>query len=997
MNLESSSEKKYIKLDFKNKIKLKNDSDIKKETFILKTITEYFQKELSLNEINPLINKLIDKDNDNIFKSNKDLSKKYKKEFPFTQQDLYQSVRRILSSNYYPNFIFNKKNIEDVSRTLCYSYKSMKKYGINTEEKLKKKLVNITIEEKDIINMYIDFDLIKFLINAEKTEKINRKRNQLKSKFYANKNPKSFNSTGNLATIKEIQNEENIEINVEDNITTKNNKTNDDSNSSESDSDNNSEGVQKIFKKIKGIFDSSKKEKKEKKEINNNNINEIKDINDICNNKEEPLHLIQEYFIYPENNNTKIKFDLPIELIILLKKFEKIKILTLQIKGMNKKMLKENIFLLSNINLLFPNFEELIIDLNDDKLSGKINKIFTYRYEELLTQRKKDYKILKYNKNYQAKTTNCWIPEGDIIFTKYEDNKNINKINYIFDENIFEQSDLYGNKLSSIDEKDYPNIKYIIPPGQKAISFPRKEYISFDDLDESEEIENRQSVYSEFDNNNDSRISQKRISTTNLINNMKLNEVPKKQKSFEVELIVDTKKKTTARYLFSYVKKKKEPFEMIFLYGWFLDKIINIKTLSLYFNDCFSLETEFYLRDKDIFFDKFNFLLFSNKLKELNEINISFNSLDKNSFNQILGLINSNKNISILRINFFPPNSNFEITSLLKLCSLMKFSLHHLFREQKMAFVKEKEIKDLELDYFLLNHKFDKEFEKNISSLFNIIKNNIDKYKEIIFRFDLPLLIQSCDKYIILIIKFIINMIILISNTRNEINIFKIISPELILDGRKTSFFKLLFNNIDTFKGNNCLQEFILKCKIYRIPNLFNFCLYNNITNIKIISIGDMDFDSFSGFINIYKNNINKMINLKSLKMGLNNTIISLNEKVYDVLNEFININSNKLEEKILYSFLELNNDINKMDKLIKNVQKAKISKIIIQIGKNNIKLLDNIYKKQKNELEHLYLIMTKEKYKILIKKQILQNIKKFFSKHKTKIVICKPFFSNEF
>ena len=997
MNLESASEKKYIKLDFKNKIKLKNDSDIKKETFILKTITEYFQKELSLNEINPLINKLIDKDNDNIFKSNKDLSKKYKKEFPFTQQDLYQSVRRILSSNYYPNFIFNKKNIEDVSRTLCYSYKSMKKYGINTEEKLKKKLENITIEEKDIINMYIDFDLIKFLINAEKTEKINRKRNQLKSKFYANKNPKSFNSTGNLATIKEIQNEENIEINVDDNITTKNNKTNDDSNSSESDSDNNSEGVQKIFKKIKGIFDSSKKEKKEKKEINNNNINEIKDINDICNNKEEPLHLIQEYFIYPENNNTKIKFDLPIELIILLKKFEKIKILTLQIKGMNKKMLKENIFLLSNINLLFPNFEEIKIDLNDDKLSGKINKIFTYRYEELLTQRKKDYKILKYNKNYQAKTTNCWIPEGDIIFINNEDNKNINKINYIFDENIFEQSNIYGNKLSSIDEKDYPNIKYIIPPGQKPISFPRKEYISFDDLDESEEIENRQSVYSEFENNNDSRISQKRISTTNLINNMKLNEVPKKQKSFEVELIVDTKKKTTARYLFSYVKKKKEPFEMIFLYGWFLDKITNIKTLSLYFNDCFSLETEFYLRDKDISFDKFNFLLFSNKLKELNEINISFNSLDKNSFNQILGLINSNKNISILRINFFPPNSNFEITSLLKLCSLMKFSLHHLFREQKMAFVKEKEIKDLELDYFLLNHKFDKEFEKNISSLFNIIKNNIDKYKEIIFRFDLPLLIQSCDKYIILIIKFIINMIILISNTRNEINIFKIISPELILDGRKTSFFKLLFNNIDTFKGNNCLQEFILKCKIYRIPNLFNFFLYNNITNIKIISIGDMDFDSFTGFINIYKNNINKMINLKSLKIGLNNTIISLNEKVYDVLNEFININSNKLEEKILYSFLELNNDINKMDKLIKNVQKAKISKIIIQIGKNNIKLLDNIYKKQKNELEHLYLIMTKEKYKILIKKQILQNIKKFFSKHKTKIVICKPFFSNEF
>ena len=89
---------------------------------------------------------------------------------------------------------------------------------------------------------------------------------------------------------------------------------------------------------------------------------------------------------------------------------------------------------------------------------------------------------------------------------------------------------------------------------------------------------------------------------------------------------------------------------MIFLYSFFFDKISKIKKLSLFFNDGFSLETEFYLRNKDITFEGFHFLLLSNKLKELNELNISFNSIDKSSFKKILGLINMNKNISYLSI-----------------------------------------------------------------------------------------------------------------------------------------------------------------------------------------------------------------------------------------------------------------------------------------------------------------------------------------------------------
>ena len=93
-----------------------------------------------------------------------------------------------------------------------------------------------------------------------------------------------------------------------------------------------------------------------------------------------------------------------------------------------------------------------------------------------------------------------------------------------------------------------------------------------------------------------------------------------------------------------------------------------------------------------------------------------------------------------------------------------------------------------------------------------------------------------------------------------------------------------------------------------------------------------------------------------------------------------------------------MNNDLNKLEKLFNSVQNAKINQLVIQIGKNNQELLTKLYDKLKKEIELLYLIMTYEKYNKLIDVQIITHMRKFFSKHKEKIIVCKPFFSsNEF
>ena len=1044
MNIEKNEfNPNYIKLDFQNKTKLTTNADIEEEESDLKAIIESFEQQITLNELNSFINKFIPKNINNLYKLNLEQSKLYKKQFPFNNNDIINSVRRILACDFKSNFAFNKQNIEDVSRILTHIFESLKKYNITNEKILKERIKNIKLNEKDIFNMYIDIEMM----NKKKSERSFRLRNKLREKFYLNQNPIYFNSTGNLPVVHELKNEENFE---EEDITTNTSKKkknylykiysssseSDDSEEDNKDIDNttnnnidNNDNNGKVRKrdKIKKIFKKIKRKSKEfvkdilhkEKNVKNNTIKKT----DLFT-KDNKIVVTKEYFIYPENNYglEDNKLELPIELIILLKKFEIIKILTFQIRDVDLKSLKENIFLLFNINLLFPNFTEIKIDLNDEKLQAKINNLYEQRAQDLLHKFKKDQRIFQYNKDYQSRTVNCWEPEGDIKFIEENDDEDIRYKytsfgnNYILGENPFDDSSFFGNSLKNIINNDDINynfsnlsIKYIMPVKANNFSFLNNDSFNEYDDEESDDISlnklslRTSSEYRMFDK---SRISapilrNKSVSSLSSLVSNNDNKI-----NIDINQKGDRKRKrTTPELIALFIKENPVPFQMVIIYCWFLDKILNIKTLSLYFYDSFSLETEFFLRNEDIKFTGFHFLFFINKIKKLNEVNFSFNSLDTRSFENILGLIELNKNISKLRINFFTPDVNFSVTSLLKICSIMKLSLHTLFKEQRLTYINENEPKDLEMEYFILNHKLDYYFEKNICCLFNIIKKNINvnNYQEIVFRFDLPIMILSCDKYLIIIIKFIANILNLITYTKNKINILKIISPELILNGRITPSLRYLFKELSIeepdykeYSCNDSLKEITLQLKIFGLPNIFNICLFNNITGLTCISIGDLDIESFDGFLNDYKKYLDKMNNLTTLKIGLNNTIISY-DTIEDKIKEFINTNSINLKEKVLFSYLEFENMEN-LNNLKNCVKLAKIEKLVVQIGQNNQALLNscefNENEKNRIELESLYYIMTKSPYNLLIKDKIIKNLRKYFKKNKEKLVVCKPYFS---
>ena len=108
MNLENDNfEPNYIKMNYKNEIRFIKELDTQEDNLDLEAIIESFGQEIKLDELNQIFYKLIPKNNSDLLKLNIELSKLYKKHFPFTMKNLIDSVNRILASDYKSNFALN--------------------------------------------------------------------------------------------------------------------------------------------------------------------------------------------------------------------------------------------------------------------------------------------------------------------------------------------------------------------------------------------------------------------------------------------------------------------------------------------------------------------------------------------------------------------------------------------------------------------------------------------------------------------------------------------------------------------------------------------------------------------------------------------------------------------------------------------------------------------------------------------------------------------------
>ena len=761
MSSEDEFDLNYVKLDSKNEIKLLGADDYAAEmSTFFSTVTE-FEQEKICKKVMKEIEKNIP-ENSELFKSNVDFAKKFIKIINENKKKRFnESVNRLLSLNFKEEFIFNYYNIFDISSVLAFFFSDIKKYKISTIDDLKKRIKTTNLQKYDFQRYYIK-------VNCTNMKDSN-------SQSILNKSKSTDNSS--LKDIKELN-----------------------------------EFGDTIFESEEISYTKKITDLALQKSIKYYSL--INSENNYSREDENKFVLTKESFQYPNVNKLvkkelKIsKGELPIELLLVLYKLKDVKRLIFQIQNLEGNFKKLAVFILSNLDWLFiKGIDEVKFDLGNENIQQGLNKGFELRTEDLYIKNEINKENIFYEGSYRPRTVNCWIPEGDIYFEKTisKNNKN-NNIEIVYNTQMTDDciilDDIYISNI--YDRTGNPtNIKYVIPVNyslknnllsncEMLLAQQKEQRISPRYLDEEEIInstyENLHDEISIFDIDNLDNIFDQRSSINTFSNNQGNNNIPNNEFS---------NKNSTPYMLKNLTENYKSYFKMVLIYSnFFYRNLKNIKKLSLYFHTSYSYEMHLSFKT-NLNFDLSHFLIFLNKIDTLKEVNVSFSSLDDKSFEYILGILFKNTNLNILRLSFFTPDINYYDNSLFNLCSSKKISLTKLFGEYDEFLKKNEENQDIKINDFILREKLLNSLVINLTNLTTLLKLQLLKnLTELVLRFDIPLPLQKNECYIILIIKFLMNILIMLTFQQNQTHTFKILAPNLELKCKTMPYIRSFFQEI---------------------------------------------------------------------------------------------------------------------------------------------------------------------------------------------------------
>ena len=760
---EEEFELNYVKVDSKNEIRLIGKEDYEIETYtFMSTVAEFGQEKMGKNLTHYLKAKI--PENQDIIKLNSDYSKPFLKPLiTEKKKNLIATINQILTIDFKDKFIFNKTNVLMVGNILTYIFnEGIRKYKIPSLQKDFKNAINkIKLDKYDLYKIFINSEYLKKKENEKIDSTLSRGSSQCKSTTI---------SSYNTPVFKDIY--EDV---------------------SELDENNSVNDLNKLHSEARGMF------------YIDNNIKNIMYSSfltaDYNYNEEEIKRLTKECFLYPKTNKNTVPdhLDFPIELILLLHKLQNVKTLIFQIQKVDEQFMKMAILILLNIRWLFvKEIEEIKFDLGNEEIQQRLCEMFNERTGELYHHFQKNKNLIYYTGSYKVRTINCWDPEGDIFFQQYESsdkNENNKKNEYSYNRQPNEETSTYDNHLCNIYNEfgNLTNIKYIRPINY-TIKYKFNEFLyeqKIDDYEDNNNFENLNISAGDFQRlERESLTLTNSASFTNRTNNLNI--------STNNNIIQGNNNlKSTPQLLGQFVNKYKSYFEMISIYSYFFqNNLKRIKKLCLYFHTPFSYEICL-LYNMKLHFDNSHFLILANKLESLRELDISFNSLDDKSFEYILGIINNNIYLSILKVSFFSSDINYFDNSLFNLCSAKKISLTKLFQDQREFEIKYGQNKEKRINNYILNEKLLIPFSTNICNFCNLLKmQTFNKLDEFIMRFDIPLPLLDNEKYTNLIIKFLINILIMLTFQENKIQTFKILAPNLELNCTKFPYIRQLFKEI---------------------------------------------------------------------------------------------------------------------------------------------------------------------------------------------------------
>ena len=362
---------------------------------------------------------------------------------------------------------------------------------------------------------------------------------------------------------------------------------------------------------------------------------------------------------------------------------------------------------------------------------------------------------------------------------------------------------------------------------------------------------------------------------------------------------------------------------------------LNILSNDFYSKDLINYLTDFFELNTEKKFHIFDILY--NKPNGFDSLNIELNSLDIFTFNKIIEIIYMNLTLTSIKISFFSCDISYLIANLYKIYTeqikTQKKINEYLLTKGKNFNIEEFEKKILE--------DISKYYIDLLAVLFEIIKNKSD-LKELGFNFDLPDILINNNKYKISIFKFILNIIMLINNKEiqsiSNLKKLTLLSPKLILDKKLETDIDNFFKNIHLYKASKVLMSLNLEFQFYKISNIKNIIS----TNLFILNIGDFDLFSFNKLVNYLTSyNFSTHSNLSHLGIKLIGAITNFNTEIKKIFQKLFNINLRNLLELNLFTNLIIDKKSNYLF-LTKLLQNNWIPSYFISLNKKSKKVVDN-------------------------------------------------------
>ena len=620
--------------------------------------------------------------------------------------------------------------------------------------------------------------------------------------------------------------------------------------------------------------------------------NGIKDyINTIISKK---INILSDYFLYCNNCGTDpmllkksyewkklikvYNYQVPPELIFLVNIFQNILKLEIDIEFGQDNLTQEDFQLytmtLLNIEYVFPNLENISLNLVHKNLQEFINKQSIHKMTKLLLNTECTKK--NYIKDNISKYSIKWDFEAEFDLAYYNNIKTKSKKN---------RKHFPNEKYSNIiyfDEKEihttiksittFQKNRKIIPPKNIADKNKKINDTDFVDLE-----------YDEFDND---------ASTSTTNSSTDIYRVKAKQN------INETKEEKNKQF-FALVDKNKMIYDFILItfccVSWNqIIRKLNIISNTFYTKGLIDNMRHFYDLDNQKKFHIFDILY--NKQHGLNSLNIEFNSLDIFTFNKLLEIIYMNMTWSSINISFFSSDVSYLFSPLFQIYTEQLKSTKEI---DEFIIKKGKNFTIEELEKKIIND-ISGYFLDNLANLFEIIRNK-KEIKELGFNFDIPSNIITNNNYKISIFKFLLNILMLVDNKESEhkTNIKKLtlLAPKIVFDARKENSIDNFFENISLYKTSKTLMNLNIQFQFYRISNLKNLISRNLIT----LSLGDLDlytFDNLLQYLTSYDFSINT--NLSHLNIKLLRMITNFNIQMKLMLQRLFSINlKNLLELKL--------------------------------------------------------------------------------------------------